>query len=326
LGLETHVKHAISLIEDEVLDVAQRNAASFYEIHKTTGGSHEKIAAALDLTKLRTDVGTTVDNTRAHPRTVGELARLVVNLRDKLTSRCENERCGVCLALASELTSSSSGCGRRTVKEGLRQDGEEETTSLSGTSLSTSHKITAVGNDGNRVLLDWGGNLVVSKLDVAAEVLIEGRSGELENRLGDIVSRSLDGDVIVLLEVDTSLLLRRVIDDSEKLALNARVGRTGNVLAVLPLTVARATSSVGTAAAAAVTAFLAAVATTTTAATPAATASSVWRSTWGSVTREVGLGTAVPVVLTGTVVLAIMVSTVHLMEGAQEHTLPRRSG
>jgi hypothetical protein len=213
------------------------------------------------------------------------------------------------------------------VKEGLRQDGEEETTSLSGTSLSTSHKITAVGNDGNRVLLDWGGNLVVSKLDVAAEVLIEGRSGELENRLGDIVSRSLDGDVIVLLEVDTSLLLRRVIDDSEKLAFNARVGRTGNVLAVLPLTVARATSSVGTAAAAAaVTAFLAAVATTTTAATPAATASSVWRSTWGSVTREVGLGTAVPVVLTGTVVLAIMVSTVHLMEGAQEHTLPRRSG
>lgn len=143
----------------------------------------------------------------------------------------------------------------------------------------------------------------MSQLDVAAEVLVERRSGELKNGFGNIVSGSLDGDVIVLLEVDTSLLLRRVIDDSEKFALNARVGGTGNVLAVLPLAVTRATSSVGTAATA-VTAFLSAIATATTAATPAAAASSVGRSTWGSVTREAGLGTAVPVVLAGTVVLA----------------------
>lgn len=66
--------------------------------------------------------------------------------------------------------------------------------------------------------------------------------GEGQNRVGNIVTRSLDGNVIVLLEVDTSVLLRRVIGGTEKLAFDAGVGRARDVLAVFPLTIARSTS------------------------------------------------------------------------------------
>jgi hypothetical protein len=82
LGLETHVKHSISLIEHKILDVAKGDATSLYEINQSTGSSNQKIATALDLTQLRADVGTTIDDTGSDPRSVGELAGLLVDLRN----------------------------------------------------------------------------------------------------------------------------------------------------------------------------------------------------------------------------------------------------
>jgi hypothetical protein len=67
LGLETHVQHAVSLVENEVLDVLERDATTFYEVNKTTRSSNKKIAAALDLAELVTNVGTTVNDARADP-------------------------------------------------------------------------------------------------------------------------------------------------------------------------------------------------------------------------------------------------------------------
>jgi hypothetical protein len=86
--------------------------------------------------------------------------------------------------------------------------------------------------------LNRGGDLVVSKLDVTAQVLIQRRSRELVNSLRHICTGSLDGDVVVLLEVDTSLLLGGIIDDAEELAFNAGVGRASDVLSVAPLAIA----------------------------------------------------------------------------------------
>ncbi|ROW15354.1 hypothetical protein VPNG_02370 [Cytospora leucostoma] len=104
LGLETHVKHTISLVEDEVLDVLQGDATTLYEIDQTSRSSHQEITSTLDLTELRANVSTTVDDTRSHPRTVGEFPRLIVNLGDQLTGRGEDERRGVGLALTAEVT------------------------------------------------------------------------------------------------------------------------------------------------------------------------------------------------------------------------------
>jgi hypothetical protein len=59
----------------------------------------------------------------------------------------------------------------------------------------------------------------VSELDVFEEMVVERRVCELEDRLGDIVTRGFDGDVIILLEVDTSLLLGWVVCHAEKFSL-----------------------------------------------------------------------------------------------------------
>ncbi|GKT40846.1 uncharacterized protein ColSpa_01026 [Colletotrichum spaethianum] len=278
LGLETHVKHAVSLIEHKVLDVLEGDAATLDKIDKTSGGGNEQVAAALDLTKLGADVGTTVDDTRADPGAVRELAGLFVDLGNQLTSGSQNQRCGVSLALTAETTGGVGRDRRRTVDEGLGQNGEKETTSLSGTSLSTSHKIATAHNDRDRVLLDGGGNLVASHLDVADEVVVERGVGEGEDGLRDVVSRSLDGDVVVLLKVDTGLLLGCVVDTSaEELALDTGVGRAGNVLAVAPLAVAGATSLLATTTTS-VTAVAAAVSTAAaTAFLPATTTTTGWK-------------------------------------------------
>ncbi len=89
------------------------------------------------------------------------------------------------------------------------------------------------------------------KLDVADQVLVQGRIAEREDRIGDIVTRSLDGNVVVLLKVDAGVLLGRVVSRAEKIALQAGVGRASNVLAVTPLAIARAASIAAAAAAAA---------------------------------------------------------------------------
>lgn len=241
LGLETHVKHAISLIKDKVLDVAEGDTATLDEIDKTTRSSDKKIAAALDLAKLRADIGTTVDDARTDPRTVGELASLIVDLRDQLTGGSKNESGGVGLALTTISTSGAGGNGRGTSVERLGENGEEETTSLAGTSLGASHQITATHDNGDGVLLDRSGDVVAGELNVGNEVVVQRRVAEGEDGLGHVVTGSLNGNVIVLLEVDTGVLLGRVVGGTEELTLDAGVGRSGNVLAIAPLTIARAT-------------------------------------------------------------------------------------
>jgi hypothetical protein len=206
LGLETHVQHAVSFIKNKVLDVLERNATTFYEVDKTTGSGDEQVTATLDLTELGADVGTTVDDARADPRAVGELAGLVVDLGDQLT--------------------------------GLGQDGEKETTSLSGTGLSASHQVTTTHDDGNRVLLDGRGDVVASELDVGDEVVVERRVGEGDDRLGDTLSRGLNRNVVVVAKVDTH---RRygigILGFSEEFTLDARVVRARHVLAINPASV-----------------------------------------------------------------------------------------
>jgi hypothetical protein len=134
-----------------------------------------------------------------------------------------------------------------TVDERLCENGEEESTSLSGTSLGTSHEITTAHDDGNGVLLYGCGNLVSGEFDVAQEMVVERGVREACDGLWHALAGSLDGNIIVFLEVDTGLLLGGVVGDTEELALNAGVGWAWDVLAVLPLTITRATSASTTA-------------------------------------------------------------------------------
>ena len=70
--------------------------------------------------------------------------------------------------------------------------------------------------------------------DILQKNGVQGRVGELEYGLGDASARGLNGDVVVLLEVDTGLLLGHIADVTEELLLEAGVATAGNVLAVAP--------------------------------------------------------------------------------------------
>ena len=82
----------------------------------------------------------------------------------------------------------------------------------------------------------------MSKFNVADQVVIERRVGESEDWLRDVGTGSLNWDIVVLLEVDAGLLLGWIVSNTEQLTLHAEVCGSSNVLAILPLSVAAATS------------------------------------------------------------------------------------
>jgi hypothetical protein len=139
----------------------------------------------------------------------------------------------------------------------------------------------------------------VSQLNVADEMFVQGRAGELESRLGHVTTRGFDGDVVVLLEVDTSVLLGGVIDGTEELTLNAGIGGARDVLAIAPLPIAGAASGV-VSTTATVAAFVPTAVTTAATSTTPSTAT----ATAALERRGADLGAIAPVVLASTVVLA----------------------
>lgn len=234
LRFETHVEHAISLIENEVTDVGERDLATFHHVDETTRSGREKIATLVHGAELRSDIGTSVDDGGSNPGTVGELASFIVNLRDKFTSRGENESSRVGDSVASVSARSLSGRGRTgALSEEGGEDREEETSSLSGTGLGTSHQITASVDDRDGVLLDGSRSAVTSEGDVLEEVSVDRRK-ELGNGFRYFSSGSLDGDVGVGVEVDTSSLRVSISDFTEEVLLYTRVGSSRHVFAVLP--------------------------------------------------------------------------------------------
>jgi hypothetical protein len=123
----------------------------------------------------------------------------------------------------------------------LGEDGEQEATGLSRTSLGASHEIATAHNNGDRVFLDRGWDLVSRELDVHKEMVIQGWVGEGGDGLGDVLAGSLHRDIVVLFEVDAGMLLGRIVGNAKELTLDTRIGGTGNVLAIPPLSVARST-------------------------------------------------------------------------------------
>jgi hypothetical protein len=139
--------------------------------------------------------------------------------------------------LTTEATASLRRESRRTSLERLSKDGEQETASLARTSLCTSHQVTAGHDDRDGVLLDWGWLLVTGELDVAQQMLIERRVLEASDWVWDILTRGLDRDVVVLVEVDAGLLLGGIVWHTIQLALGAWVCWARDVLAINPLAI-----------------------------------------------------------------------------------------
>lgn len=118
--------------------------------------------------------------------------------------------------------------------------------------------------------------------------------------LGDVTTRSLDRDVVVLLKVDTGVLLGRIVGSTKKLALDTDVLGARNVLSVPPLSISRAASSVATTAVATFMTSSAATARVASATAPAATTTTAVILIVGSISVT-ALTTAIEVALLGTI-------------------------
>ncbi len=90
--------------------------------------------------------------------------------------------------------------------------------------------------------MNWSWDLVLCEFNIMDKMVVQRWVGEFEDRLRHIVSRSFDWDIVVLLEVDTSLLLGWIIDDTEEFALYTWIGWARDVFAVPPLSITTTSS------------------------------------------------------------------------------------
>jgi len=52
LGLESHVQHAVSLVQGQVAAARQADAGALYQIAQAAGGGHQDVASPLHLPQL----------------------------------------------------------------------------------------------------------------------------------------------------------------------------------------------------------------------------------------------------------------------------------
>ena len=135
LRLETHVKHTIRLVQDKVGDATEVGLRGLKHVDQPTRSGDHDLDTALEVTDLGTLGRTTVDGSVSDARVGAELCAFLLDLYGKFTSRGEDESSGIGLAAATIARSSVSRGSARTVGEGSRKDGEEETTSFPRTRL-----------------------------------------------------------------------------------------------------------------------------------------------------------------------------------------------
>ena len=55
---KAHVEHAVGLVEDESIDIFERELFAFYEIHHAAGGGDDDMGVATEFSDLAIDIAT----------------------------------------------------------------------------------------------------------------------------------------------------------------------------------------------------------------------------------------------------------------------------
>mmetsp|Transcript_30839 Transcript_30839/g.77420 ORF Transcript_30839/g.77420 Transcript_30839/m.77420 type:complete len:407 (-) Transcript_30839:829-2049(-) len=88
LRLEAQIEHAIGLVQHQIANVGQRDAAALHQVHQTTGRGHQDVHGSIaQLAHLLAERRAAVHHHRAQPGAVAKLARLQVDLRGELARR-----------------------------------------------------------------------------------------------------------------------------------------------------------------------------------------------------------------------------------------------
>jgi hypothetical protein len=254
LGLETHVEHAVSLVENEVGDAAKVGLAHLEHVDQTTRGSDTDLNALSEVADLLALGHTTVDAGVPDARRLAKLADLLLNLDSQLTGGSKDEDDG---AIAGS---------EKRLGVDVDDSGETVTKGLSGTGLSDTNDVATRESHGPALGLNSSRLGEASGLDLVEDVggetsLIESLDGP-----GDVGTSK--GHVVVGAElVDLSL---RASSDSRVLLVERllELGQSADVPLLLlevgaelahPVTAAEAAAAATSAAA------VATVATTTVA-------------------------------------------------------------
>jgi len=174
LGLETHVKHAISLVEDEVGNTTQVGLTGLEHVNQTTGGGNADLDSSGKIADLRTLGDTTVDTGVADARRSTELLHLFLNLDSKLTSGSEDK------------DNRAIAGGEERLGVDVNDGGKAVCESLSGTSLGNTNNITTRESHGPTLGLNGGGSRETLGLDLIHNISWEASLIESLDRLGDL--------------------------------------------------------------------------------------------------------------------------------------------
>ena len=131
LRLETHVQHAIRLVEREILNSAQRDLSAIDEIDQTTRRGDENVAPAFHGAELFHRRSATVDDARGDAGLVRELPRFFVNLARQFARRRKHERERIRLAVHMTAL--------KTALQDTGDDGKAKRRRFTGTRLRARH-------------------------------------------------------------------------------------------------------------------------------------------------------------------------------------------
>lgn len=197
LGLETHVKHTISLVKNEVGDTTKVGAASLEHINQTTGSGNANLDSARKVTDLRTLGDTTVDTGVANTGGLSELGNLSLNLNSQLTSRSQNKNNGTVTG------------GEERLGVDVNNSGETVTKSLAGTSLGNTDDVASGESHGPALGLDSSRSIKALSLDLRQNV--RGETSLVKGLDGTGHVGTLDGHLLRLAE-GLNIFLRALSD------------------------------------------------------------------------------------------------------------------
>lgn len=186
LRLETHVQHAISLVENKIGDSAEIGLASLEHVNKTAGGGNADLYTAAEVTDLGSLGNTAVNAGVADARRATKLGNFLLNLDCKFTSRGENQDNGA-IARSKKRLSVDVNDGGQAVRE-----------SLSGTGLGNTDNVTSRESHGPTLGLNSSRGGETLGLDLIHNISREASLIESLNGLGDVTTS--DGHLMLVAE------------------------------------------------------------------------------------------------------------------------------
>ena len=192
LWLETHVQHAVSLVENQVGNTAEVGLSGLEHVDETTWSSDNDLNSLGEVTDLSTFWNTTVNAGVANAGRLSELGDLLLNLDSELTRWCKDED-NWSISWCEKWLGVDVDDSWKTVGEGL-----------SGSSLGNTNDITTREGHWPSLGLNGGWGWETLSLDLAHDIswetgLVEGLDWlwNVSAGDGDVVESAELGDILV---------------------------------------------------------------------------------------------------------------------------------